>query len=108
MARRRRVLLQAIFRLGLSLFPIVWSSSCRQSSTVLSVTPQQDGGGGGGDGGEDLSGQLLELEERIAQLEKEKQKEEEVRNYMQLERVCTACCCGVGAGVVPPLTRGFP
>ena len=53
----------------------------------LPYLPPQDGGGGGGDGGEDLSGQLLELEERIAQLEKEKQKEEEVRNYMQLERV---------------------
>ena len=31
-----------------------------------------------------------ELNQRIAALEAEKKKEEELRNYMQLERVCSA------------------
>jgi GTPase involved in cell partitioning and DNA repair len=47
----------------------------------------QEKGGDGGAGGDVEAASTEELNSKITTLEKEKNKEEEYRNYMQLERV---------------------
>lgn len=48
---------------------------------------QKEKGGDGGAGGDVEAASTEELNSKITTLEKEKNKEEEYRNYMQLERV---------------------